>query len=314
MTKIISTSRTFGKYADDPIDILRESGYEVDFATNVETEDQMIEVLKGAQVLVVGVEPVTKKVIEASTDLKIIAKHGAGVDNIDLKAAKAANITVINAPGANRHAVADYVIGLMLNARRGINKASEQLQNKKWQIFIGNELYHKTIGVIGTGRIGSEVIRRASGFDMDILAYDLYINKDLQSTYGVEYTSLENVLQKSDYITLHTELTDETKNLIGIEELNMMKQNATLINTSRGGIINEEELFKFMQQNKDFFAALDVFEKEPFTENPLLSLSNFLGTPHMAGYSKEALTEVGIITANNIINILQGKEAKYVVN
>lgn len=308
MEEIISTSPTFGKYSMKPIELLEESQYRVVFKTGIKTEDQMINAIRGRKILIVGIEPVTKKVIEHSPELRIIAKHGSGVDNIDLEAAKSKNIIVVNVSGANRHAVADYVIGLMLSTSRGISKSYLDLKNHNWNIQVGNEIYGKTIGVIGTGRIGSEVIRRATGFNMNILMYDKSKNEQLEQKSNGKYVSLKRLLAESDYVTLHINLTKDTKHFIGMDELKEMKKNATLINTSRGGIINEDELYEFLKEHKSFSAGLDVFEDEPFTEHHLLSLENFIGTPHNAGYTKESLTEIGMITARNIINIMGGQD------
>ncbi|WP_373893554.1 phosphoglycerate dehydrogenase [Virgibacillus natechei] len=309
MEEIISTSRTFGKYSMKPVKLLEEAQYKITYKAGINTEEQMINAIKGKKILIVGVEPVTKRVIEQSPELKVIAKHGIGIDNIDLEAAKKGNVMVVNVPGANQHAVADYVIGLMLSISRGISKSYLDLKNHNWNIQTGNEIYGKTMGVVGTGRIGSEVIRRAAGFNMNILMYDLYKNEQLEEEYNnAHYVSLKKLLKESDYVTIHINLTENTRHFIGMDELNEMKENATLINTSRGGIINEDALYEFLKENKDFSAGLDVFEDEPFSDHPLLSLENFIGTPHNAGYTKEALTEMGTITAENIINILKGKD------
>jgi len=306
--EIVSTSRTFGKYSIKPIQLLENAQYKIVYKLGINTEEEMISAIKGKKILIVGTEPVTKRVIEQAPELEIIAKHGMGVDNIDLAAAKKANIRVVNAPGTNRHAVADYVMGLMLTSSRAILKSYTDLKNNNWNIQIGNEIYAKTIGVIGTGRIGSEVIRRAEGFNMNILMYDLNENRYLEQKYNARYVSLNRLLEESDYITIHINLTENTRSLIAVEELNKMKKNATIINTSRGGIVDEKALYDFLKMHKEFSAALDVFEIEPFSNHPLLSLENFIGTPHCAGYTKEALAEIGMITVENIINILSGKK------
>lgn len=170
--------------------MLEQKKFTISYNLNVKNEDQMIDAIKGYEVLIVGIEPVTKKVIESSTYLRIIAKHGAGLDNIDLAAAKKANIKVMNAAGANKNAVADHVFALTLSITRGINKSYNNLKKGNWNIHIGTELSSKTIGIIGTGKIGTEVIKRANGFNMKILAYDLYENDMLKEAYNVKYCSL----------------------------------------------------------------------------------------------------------------------------
>lgn len=316
MKKVVSTSPTFGKYSQKPIEMLKEAGYELVLVPREQTRtvEQMAEVVKEADALIVGVEPVTEEVIAGAKKLKVIAKHGAGVDNIDLKAASKANIPVTNAPGANSHAVADYVFALMLSVCRNIPNVYNKLKNNSWNIHVGVEVFNKTIGVIGTGKIGSEVIRRAKGFNMDILAYDLYPNKELEEKYNVKYVSLEELLQNADFVTLHVDLTEQTRNLISEKQFQMMKKTSVLINTSRGVTVCEKSLYQALKDRQIFAAALDVFETEPVGQSPLLELDNFIGTPHSAGYTEEALTTVGIITAQNIIDELTGKGSPYVVN
>lgn len=243
--------------------MLEQKKFTISYNLNVKNEDQMIDAIKGYEVLIVGIEPVTKKVIESSTYLRIIAKHGAGLDNIDLAAAKKANIKVMNAAGANKNAVADHVFALTLSITRGINKSYNNLKKGNWNIHIGTELSSKTIGIIGTGKIGTEVIKRANGFNMKILAYDLYENDMLKEAYNVKYCSLQELLINSDILTIHTDLNKNTMHLIGKDELKLMKNTAYLVNTSRGGIVDEEALYEGLKENWIQGTALDVFEKEP---------------------------------------------------
>lgn len=315
MYKIISSSPTFGKYSNDPVELLKSKDCELHILENniTSNEDKFALALKDADALIVGVEKITPRVLQYANKLKVIAKHGAGVDNIDLKEAQRKNIIVSNAPGANRHAVADFVFGLFLSIARQIPAATYDVKEQKWSPFIGNEMFNKTLGVIGTGRIGKEVISRALGFNMNVLCFDLYPDEQLEEQDLVNYVELEDLIKKSDFITVHTDLNKDSSSLIGEEELKSMKSSAYLVNTARGGIIDEEALFHSLQKGEIKGAAMDVFKNEPLTRSLLLGLPNFIATPHMAGYTYEALREVGMITARNVLNVLAEKEPEFSV-
>ncbi|MFC0273298.1 phosphoglycerate dehydrogenase [Metabacillus herbersteinensis] len=313
MFKVVSTSPTFGKYSQDPITFLQSEGCEVVILSSEISHNEVAlgRALKDVDALIVGVEKITSQVLEHVPKLKVIAKHGAGLDNIDLQAAKEKNIAITYAPGANRHAVADLVFGLMLSLAREIPNSSAQVQKGEWPRVIGVEMFGKTLGVIGTGKIGKEVIRRAQGFQMKILAYDLYPDQELSKSGSVTYVPLDELIQQSDFITTHTDLNENSKSMIGRPQLEAMKTTAFLVNTARGGIIDEEALYIALKKGEIAGAALDVFSVEPFIQSPLLELPNFICTPHMAGYTYEALQEVGMITARNVLNTLKGKQPEF---
>ncbi|MDX5475011.1 MAG: phosphoglycerate dehydrogenase [Bacillaceae bacterium] len=313
MFKVVSSSPTFGKYSEDPVKTLLSNNCEIKMIDRDITSDEekFANALKDVDALIVGVEKITPTVLKHATNLKIIAKHGAGVDNIDMVETNKRNIIVANAPGANRHAVADYVFGLLLSVSRNIPSAVQDVKNNKWTTYIGSELYNKTLGVIGTGRIGKEVVKRAQGFNMNVLCFDLYPELKLEAEGNCKYVELEELLRLSDFITLHTDLNANSKSFIGKKELESMKSTAFIINTARGGIIDENALHHALKNNEIMGAALDVFENEPVTSSTLLDLPNFIGTPHIAGYTKEALREVGMITVTNVLNVLQGREPEY---
>lgn len=315
LVKVVSSSPTFGLYSNDPVSLLESKGYEIEFLYREITsnEEKFAEALRDADALIVGVEKITPTVLAGAEKLKVIAKHGAGVDNIDLAEAGKRKIVVTNAPGANRHAVADMVFGLFLSIARSIPQANQNVKRNKWPRIIGNEIFQKKLGVIGTGRIGQEVIRRAQGFQMKVLCYDLYPNENIEQLGLGKYVSLEELLKESDFITIHTDLNDATNALIGEAELLAMKKSAFLINTARGGIIDERALYQALVNGELKGAALDVFEQEPLLEAPLLSLPNFVATPHMAGYTEEALREVGILTAQNVIDVIEKRQPAFIV-
>ncbi|RFU70897.1 hydroxyacid dehydrogenase [Peribacillus saganii] len=312
MFKVVSSSPTFGKYSKLPVTYLENEHCEITILDPITAnrEETLATALKDADALIVGVEKITKRIIEGAKNLKVIAKHGAGVDNIDLIAASDRNIPVAFAPGANRHAVADLAFGLLLSLAREVPWSNRRVLEGEWPRVVGFELYGKTLGVIGTGRIGKEVIRRARGFDMKILAFDPYQDPELLQS-GVQYAEFEELLKSSDFITIHTDLNEHSRGMFGKLQFGMMKQNAFIVNTARGGIINENELYEALKNGEIAGAGLDVFEREPFGGSPLLELHNFIATPHMAGYTVDALEEVGMITARNILNVLKGKKAEY---
>lgn len=311
MYKIVSTSPTFGKYSLDPVHFLESEGCEVVIlpAEISHNEERLAKALEDVDGLIVGVEKITSNVLRQVPKLKVIAKHGAGVDNIDLQAAAEKDIPVAFAPGANRHAVADLAMGLMLSLGRHIPRSYAQVREGEWPRVIGFELFGKTLGVIGTGRIGKEVIRRAQGFQMKILAYDLYPDQELS---GVTYVSLDQLYRESDFITIHTDLNDQSQAMIATPQLESMKSTVFIVNTARGGIVDERDLFHALKEGRIGGAALDVFAVEPAGQSPLLDLPNFIATPHMAGYTYEALREVGMITARNVMNAIKGRQPEYV--
>ncbi|ALC91590.1 hypothetical protein AM500_18725 [Bacillus sp. FJAT-18017] len=312
MYKVVSSSPTFGKYSKKPVEMLEREGCTVTILDGsiANNEEKLAEALIDADALIVGIEKITKKVLERAKGLKVIAKHGAGVDNIDLMAAKDNGITIAFAPGANRHAVADLAFGLLLSLAREIPESYSKVKEGSWPRVVGVELYGKTFGVIGTGRIGKEAIRRARGFDMKILALDPYQDPELIQS-GVKYVDWDTLLKESDFITIHTDLNEQSRNMFNEEAFKKMKKTACLVNTARGGIIDEKALYDALKEGEISGAALDVFENEPVGSSPLLSLPNFIGTPHMAGYTVDALEEVGMITARNILNVLNGEKAEH---
>lgn len=315
MYKIISSSPTFGKYSSDPVDFLKSNHCELQILPSEITSDEekFAHALKDADGLIVGVEKITSRVLEGANNLKVIAKHGAGVDNINVAEAQKRQIAVTNAPGANRHAVADLVFGLFLSIARQIPTSFQEIKEDKWPRVIGTEVFGKTVGVIGTGRIGKEVIRRAQGFNMNVLCFDLYPDPQIEAQGRGKYVELDELLQSADFITVHTDLNDQSKSLISTEELKTMKSSAFLVNTARGGIIDEDALYQALKKGEIKGAAMDVFVQEPITSSPLLELPNFIATPHMAGYTHEALREVGMITARNVLAVLEGKKPEFVI-
>lgn len=314
--KLVSTSPSFGYYAMEPIEYLKQHGCEVELVPQGKkmSEDDLVACAAEVDAMVVGIEKITARVIQAGKKLKVIAKHGAGVDNIDMETATKNKIVVTSAPGANSDAVADMTMGLFLALARSLPFADRSVKGGGWPRMAGTQLNKKTLGIIGVGQIGKKVARRAAGFDMKILVYDVVKDEEFAATHGVTYLPLDNVIQSSDFISIHVPLTSTTRNLISTREFGMMKKGAFLVNIARGGIVDETALFPALKEKKISGAALDVFAQEPPTGSPLLSLDNFIATPHMGGYTMEALNETGMICVRNIMDVLAGKKPQFLNN
>ncbi len=262
--------------------------------------------------------PVNEELLERAKNLKVVGRAGVGVDNIDLEAASRRGILVVNAPTGNTLAATEHTMGMMIAAARLIPYAHKSLkEERKWERkkFMGVELAGKTLGIIGFGRIGSRVGIRAKAFDMKVIAYDPYIKKEKAERLGVELVDeLEELLRRSDIITVHTPLTDETRNMITKKEIEKMKDGVILLNIARGGIINEQDLYEALVSGKVRAAAVDVFSKEPTTDNVLLDAPNIVVTPHIGANTFESQTNVAVIIANQVLAALRGEEVEFAVN
>ncbi|WP_456437280.1 phosphoglycerate dehydrogenase [Desulfurobacterium sp.] len=262
--------------------------------------------------------PVNKELISRAEKLKVIGRAGVGVDNIDLEEASRRGILVVNAPTGNTLAATEHTMGMMIAAARQIPYAHRSLKDeRRWdrKKFMGVELSGKTLGIIGFGRIGSRVGIRAKAFDMKVIAYDPYIKREKAERLGVELVDkLDTLLEKADIITVHTPLTDETRNMITKKEIEKMKNGVILLNIARGGIINEKDLYDALVSGKVRAAAVDVFVKEPATDNILLEAPNIIVTPHIGANTYESQTNVAVIIANQVLAALRGEEVEFSVN
>ncbi len=285
-------------------------------ATDISREELIEKIGDFDAVVVRSRTKITKDVIDAASKLKIIARAGVGVDNIDVNAATEKGIMVINAPESTSISVAEHTMGLILALARKISIADKSTKEGRWEKnkFMGIELNGKILGIIGMGRIGSQVATRAKAFGMEILVYDPYISEEFGQKLGVTITDLETLLRKSDIVTIHVPLTPETRNLIDEDELELMKEDAFIINCARGGIVNEKALYKALQDKKIGGAALDVFENEPPNQNPLLRLDNVIVTPHLGASTAEAQRDAAVIVAGEIKKFFEGEQPKNVIN
>jgi len=301
--------------AQEGLELLKSQA-DVDVKTGMNPEE-LLAVVGEYEALVVRSETkVTASVIEAGKKLQVIARAGIGVDNIDLDAATSAGIAVVNAPTGNTVAAAEHTVALMLALARNIPSAHQSMKKGEWKrsAFMGVEVRNKTLGVVGLGRVGSEVARRAQSFGMHLVAYDPFISPDYARRLGVELLSFEDVLAQSDFITLHTALTDSSRNLISTKELARMKPGARLINVARGELVDEVALLEALNTGKLAGVALDVFATEPPGPSPLLDHPNVVVTPHLGASTQEAQREVAVEAAEQVVAVLQGEPARNTVN
>lgn len=259
---------------------------------------------------------VTADIVEAAHQLQVIGRAGVGVDNIDVEAATRRGIVVVNAPAGNTISAAEHTVALMLAMARNIPQANAVLRSGVWrrQDFMGTEVRHKTLGIVGLGNVGSEVARRAKGLEMRLIAYDPFVSIEHAGNMGVELVSLEQLLREADFITLHTPLTEQTRGLIGAEQLEMVKPTARIINCARGGVVDEEALFGAVESGRLAGAAIDVFTQEPLQESVLFKNDRIVVTPHLAASTAEAQVSIALDVAEQIIAVLSGQPARYAVN
>ncbi|NHM26546.1 hydroxyacid dehydrogenase [Desulfofundulus sp. TPOSR] len=260
---------------------------------------------------------VTREMIQAAPRLKVIGRLGVGLDNIDLAAAREAGIPVVYARNANAISVAEYVFAAMLTFARRLEEATAHVKGGGWnrRFYTRMELYGKTLGLIGTGEIGTRLAHRAQAFGMKILGYDPFIPPyEVACTeFGVQLADLKTVLSQADFVSLHVPLNNATRNLINRETLSLMKPSAYLINTARGGVVNEEDLYNALREGKISGAALDVLAQEPPQDSPLFKLDNVILTPHIAGLTEEAQVKTSLLVAQEVVKILRGEPSSCVV-
>lgn len=309
--KVLVTDRI----SNEGIDILKRGQVEVDIKLGIKPEE-LVSIIGGYDALVVRSQTrVTDEVIQVGKRLKVIARAGAGVDNIDVGAATKQGILVVNAPASNTIAVAEHIFGLMLALVRHIPQANSQLKSGVWARgdYIGTELRGKTLGIIGLGKVGTAVAKRAQAFEMRVIAYSPSVSVEYAWERQVELVSLEQLLKEADFISLHTTLTPEKKGMIGEKELALVKPTVYIINCARGALIDEEALDKAIGKKRVAGAALDVYAKEPVTESALFKYDNVINTPHLAASTVEAQVVAAVDVAEQIIDVLNGKPPRHPV-
>lgn len=303
--KVLITSTSFAKADSSPIDLLTENGWEISRNKGPYEDEQLAKLIEDVDAIIVGNDIVGEKSISAAKKLKTIIVHGTGIDNIDSEAATRVGIRVLNTHHTNAMAVAEFVFAALMSLTRHIQKGRESLRSGEWagSSFVGMELDQKILGIVGFGHIGQKTAGIGLGFGMCVQYYDIMRNEKIETQQHIKYAELHELLKTSDIVVLHIPLLPETQNLISTSELSLMKETAILINVSRGGIVVEDALIDALSQKRLAGAVLDVFEEEPPKQNcPLLTMDNVLCTPHMAGYTIDALKKTSMESAQNLIN------------
>jgi D-3-phosphoglycerate dehydrogenase len=308
MIKVLVTARSFA-LCEEAKAILESHGCSITWnpVGRPLKEQELLALISGMDALITGTDEVSEKVIAAGLpSLKVIGKYGVGYDNIDVAAARCHGVQVTFTPGVLTKAVAELAMGLLLSAARNIAAMDGLVRQGKWERITGKELADKTIGIVGTGNIGREVAKRAAAFDMNIIAYDVWPNRDYAAQYGIRYVSLDELLAKADFISLHTPSTPGTIGMINSKSLQDMKNTAVLINTARGDLIVEEDLIKALQEGVIAGAGLDTFALEPLKDERFFSLRNVVLSPHAGSNTRETVARMSVMVANDVVAVLTG--------
>ncbi len=298
------------------VDILKKAGLVVDVKTGMKPEELKACIGEYDGLVIRSATKVTAEIIEAAERLKVIGRAGSGLDNVDKAAATKKGIVVMNTPGGNTVTTAEHSIAMLFAVARLIPQATASMKAGKWEKkkFMGVELFNKTLGIVGLGNIGSQVAKRAQGLEMHVIAYDPFLSEERAKTLGVRKVSLGELFSQSDFITIHTPMTAETKGVINAKTIATMKNGVRIINCARGGIVNEQDLYEALKSGKVAGAALDVFEKEPPENNPLLTLENVVCTPHLGASTEEAQENVALAVAEQIADYLVCGVIRHAVN
>ena len=311
MPNVLITARYFA-VDPEPLDLLCRHGCvithpDIDWTlgdANV-SQARAIELLHDADGAIISSMPITEGVLAQTPRLKVIALRGVGYDSVDVAAATARGIPVAVAPGFT-DSVADYVFGLLLAVARQVAQADRLVRERRWEVLVSTNIAGKTLGIIGLGRIGKAVARRARGFDMPVLAADVVRDEAFAASHGVRYVTLQELLRQADIVSINAPLQGDTRHLINAEALAAMKPTAYLVNTARGDLVDEAALAAALQAGRLAGAGLDVFHDEPLQDSPLRGLDNIVLSPHLAAYSREGLRETGVLAARAVLAVLAG--------
>ena len=304
------------KIADKGLDLLRDAGHEVDVQLGLDEAGLALAIAGAEAIIIRSATTVTADLLAAGTDLKIVGRAGIGLDNVDVEAATEHNVLVANAPFSNAITTAEHTMAMLLAQARNIAQAHKALVDGRWERskWNGVELAEKTLGIIGLGRIGGLVATRAKAFDMNLVAFDPFIDGARGAEVGAELVDLETLMSSSDFVTLHLARTPETLNLINAELLAKAKPGMRIVNVARGGIINEADLAAAISDGPIAGAAIDVFAEEPTTESPLFSLPEVTVTPHLGASTAEAQLKAGVQVAEQVALGLAGDTVPHAVN
>jgi len=287
--------------------MLEKAGYEVILNPygRIMTKEQMFEQVQEVSGIIIGVDPLDKDVLKVATKLRAIAKYGVGTDNIDLDYARERRIPVSVTAGANTNAVADFAFTLMLCVARKVIAIDRRCRNRDWSKIVGLDIYGKTLGILGLGAIGKGVAKRAKGFDMKVLAYDISWDEDYARKNGIIYATPHEIYEQADFISIHLPLTDDTRNMIDSDAFARMKKNAVLVNTARGGIVDEAALVRALKEGRIMGAGIDVFSCEPPEEKELYELENLVMGSHCAASTEGALENMSLMAVQNLLRDLK---------
>ena len=312
MPTVLITARYFA-VEPDPLDLLHTHACtlvhtDLDWTLgdgNV-PEARAVELLHGVDAAIVSSLPLTASVLRQVPSLKVIAVRGVGYDSIDIGAATERSLPVLIAPGFTE-SVADYVFGLLLAVARQVAQADRLVRAGRWEVLVSTNIHQKTLGIIGLGRIGKAVTRRARGFDMSILATDVFRDDTFAQQYGVTSLPLNELLQRADIVSINAPLAHDTRHLIDAPALRLMKPTAFLINTARGDLVDEAALATALREGRLAGAGLDVFHDEPIGQNLFYGLDNVVLSPHLAAYAREGLRDTGLLAARGVVAVLEGQ-------
>ncbi|MBL7118442.1 phosphoglycerate dehydrogenase [Candidatus Bathyarchaeota archaeon] len=316
---VTSTKRTIVGFFSECLDALKRSAsVKLNPYDRRITSSEISEEITGCDAVLLGTQPFGSEQMDAAPHLEVISRLGVGYDNVDVPAATQRGIWVTITGTANSDSVADLAVGLMIAVARRITIADQNVRLGRWREngrLVGTSVHGKTIGIVGLGRIGSRVARRVKGFDMRVLYSDVQPKPGLEVALGLEAVPLDDLLARSDFVSLHVPLNEETHHLIGERELRLMRKSAYLINTSRGPVVDEKALEKALSENWISGAGLDVFYSEPINpDSPLLKHLNVVCTPHSGSSTKETYRAMGLIAARNIIRVLKGNPPIFPAN
>lgn len=308
--KVLVTPRSFGKTDPEAFKLLELAGFEVvrNYTGGILDAGRLTEMLSGCDGIILGVDPLNADVLAAAPKLRAVAKYGVGTDNIDLPECERRGIKVSVTAGANANAVADYAFALMLAAARKVLPIDAMCRRGDWSKTTAIDVYGKTLGLIGLGAVGKGVAKRARGFDMNILAYDLFWDDKWAQNADVRRAGLEQIYRESDFISAYVPLNEQTRGMISSKEIAMMKPTAVIINTARGGVIDERALLDALRQNRIYGAGIDVFTEEPPEDSAWFELENIVIGSHCAASTAGATEAMGRMAAANLIRDLLGGE------
>lgn len=308
MAVVLITSEYFGKFSDEGRALLIEAGFKVidnPYGHKFLSEEEIIAHIGEAEAIICDLEKITKRVLDAAPNLKIIARRGVGIDSINLDEAAKRGIEVRRTTGVIEKSVAELVMAYILNHSRKIREMDAQLKKNKWNRILGSSLEGKILGIVGLGNIAAEVIKRAKAFDMEVVYFSASRSLQKEKAMGVDYLPLEELLARTDFVSLHIPLNSQTEKMFDYETLCRMKPEGFLINTARGPIVDELGLCRILKEGKIAGAAVDVFDVEPKPHSPLTQIENTILTPHIGTFTRETYIKMDIMAAQNIISFFR---------